>query len=294
MSQGDIVCLSCGLVVGDRLVDNRSEWRTFANDESGGDDPSRVGKAANPLDAGHHLETAISYGDGGNRSRELNRAHAKMNQDKGTKALNEGNARIGQISAQLGVPEETANYAKHLFMLTHNERIFKGKNGDAINAGCVFIACRQMSMPRSFRDVNAVTRVSKKDIGRTFKMLERFLRNHKNSRLSGAPGATVGTVGEGFKDKQATSAEELCLRYGSLLTLSQMAINCSKSIAEKLTSVGSLAGRSPLSAAAACIYMASHLMGDPKMPKEIQGGGRQRWHDTHCVQTFGARAGEFD
>ena len=33
--------------------------------------------------------------------------------------------------------------------------------------------------------------------------------------------------------------------------------------------VGSLAGRSPLSIAAACIYMASHLMGQPKSPKDI-------------------------
>ena len=33
--------------------------------------------------------------------------------------------------------------------------------------------------------------------------------------------------------------------------------------------LGALAGRSPLSIAAACIYMASYLMGQPKAPKEI-------------------------
>ena len=36
-----------------------------------------------------------------------------------------------------------------------------------------------------------------------------------------------------------------------------------------MQSSGSLAGRSPLSVAAACIYMASYLMGTPKSLKDI-------------------------
>lgn len=48
-SSGDMVCGSCGLVLGERIVDTRSEWRTFANDDSNNDDPSRVGDAGNPL-----------------------------------------------------------------------------------------------------------------------------------------------------------------------------------------------------------------------------------------------------
>ena len=27
--------MSCGLVLGDRVIDTRSEWRTFADDEAG-------------------------------------------------------------------------------------------------------------------------------------------------------------------------------------------------------------------------------------------------------------------
>ena len=29
---GDMICSMCGLVVGDRIVDVSSDWRTFAND----------------------------------------------------------------------------------------------------------------------------------------------------------------------------------------------------------------------------------------------------------------------
>lgn len=41
---GDQICSECGLVVGDRVIDVGSEWRTFSNDK-GGEDKSRVGGA---------------------------------------------------------------------------------------------------------------------------------------------------------------------------------------------------------------------------------------------------------
>ena len=47
------------------------------------------------------------------------------------------------------------------------------------------------------------------------------------------------------------------------------ATNVAKSLAESMSSVGALAGRSPLSGAAACIYMASFLMGEGRTPKQI-------------------------
>ena len=58
---GDLVCKRCGTIVGDRIIDERSEWRTFASESGGvGDDPSRVGGPANPLLDGDGLETMIS------------------------------------------------------------------------------------------------------------------------------------------------------------------------------------------------------------------------------------------
>ncbi|GBM28506.1 Transcription initiation factor IIB, partial [Araneus ventricosus] len=41
---GDMICSECGLVVGDRVIDVGSEWRTFSN-EKADSDPSRVGAA---------------------------------------------------------------------------------------------------------------------------------------------------------------------------------------------------------------------------------------------------------
>jgi transcription initiation factor TFIIIB Brf1 subunit/transcription initiation factor TFIIB len=46
-------------VVGHRIIDTRSEWRTFSNDNAKGDDPSRVGGPSNPLLDGGQLDTMV-------------------------------------------------------------------------------------------------------------------------------------------------------------------------------------------------------------------------------------------
>ena len=70
-------------------------------------------------------------------------------------------------------------------------------------------------------------------------------------------------------ETRATSAKDLCIRFCSALGLNQDCKSVSQALAEKMGSIGGLAGRSPLSAAAACIYFASNLMKQPKTAKEI-------------------------
>jgi len=76
--------------------------------------------------------------------------------------------------------------------------------------------------------------------------------------------------GEKYTNTQSTAAKDLCLRYCSQLGLkNQQYVKVSQGLADKMSTVGDLAGRSPLSVAAACIYMASALLGNPKSAKDI-------------------------
>lgn len=63
-SAGDTVCFECGLVLEAHSIDETSEWRTFAN-ESGDNDPVRVGGPTNPLLGDGGLSTVISKPSGG-------------------------------------------------------------------------------------------------------------------------------------------------------------------------------------------------------------------------------------
>lgn len=74
---------------------------------------------------------------------------------------------IGSLCEAHEYPHTVSEAAKHLFKMTEDSRQFRGKSTDAIIAGCIFIACRQLNVPRSFREVYELTKVSKKEIGRT-------------------------------------------------------------------------------------------------------------------------------
>ncbi|KAL2067134.1 hypothetical protein VTL71DRAFT_1558 [Oculimacula yallundae] len=268
-SSGDMVCGSCGLVLGDRIVDTRSEWRTFANDDQGNDDPSRVGDGANPLLNGSQLTTTISFQDGNARSRDLMRTQNKSANDKATKGLLAAYKEIGAHCDAVNIPKNVSDTAKHLFKLVDDAKAFKGKSQEAIIAGCIFIACRQCGVPRTFREIYALTKVSKKDIGRTFKVLEKFFANDSEGKTKAANLGLLPST-DSYQTTSSTNASELCMRYCSQLGLNRQSfVKVSQGLAEKMSTVGDLAGRSPLSVAAACIYMASHLLGKPKSPKEI-------------------------
>lgn len=293
-ASGDLICANCGLVLQQRTIDQSSEWRTFSNDDQGNDDPSRVGDGPNSLLNGAQLNTGIAYGDGGIRTRELSRAQNRSNLDKGNKALLQAYKQIGALCDGWQLPQTVSDTAKHLYKDADESRLFKGKSQEALIAGCVFLACRRNSVPRSFREVMELTKVSKKEIGRTFKLLENFLikrdkeREGQSHMVAGGElppsislleardllliaddlGVVVG--GEAYKGSGTANPAELCRRYCSMLEMSQKATHLSEALANKTSNTGALAGRSPLSAAAACIFMAGQLLGEPKAAKEIQ------------------------
>lgn len=187
-SSGDIVCTSCGVVLTSHVVDTRSEWRTFSNDDQGNDDPSRVGDAANPLLHGSQLETNIAFGAGDSRSRELHRAQNKSTEHKSNSNLKKAFGQIASYCASIQLSLITADMAKQYYKLAEESRAFKGKSQDAIIASCIIIATRQHNgSSRSFNEVCNLTHVSKKELGKTFKQLQHLL-NKEVKKKTGAGG----------------------------------------------------------------------------------------------------------
>ena len=267
---GDLMCANCGLVLAQRTIDMSSEWRTFSNDDQGNDDPSRVGDGPNALLNGAQLNTSIAFGDG-MKSRELHRAQNKANLDKGNKNLLIAYKQIGALCDGWQLTNIVSDTAKHLYKDAEESRLFKGKSQEALIAGCVFLACRRNQVPRSFREVMELTKVSKKEIGRTFKVLEQFLMNRdkeakqKVSMIGGQVAAR-----DNYQATNTAAPHELCERYCDALQMDRAATNVAVALATRMTQAGILAGRSPLSSVAACIYMAGHLMGQVKSAKDIQ------------------------
>ncbi|MBE7180523.1 MAG: transcription initiation factor IIB family protein, partial [Terriglobus roseus] len=217
-SAGTLICGSCGLVLMDHVVDTRSEWRTFSNDDGKDVDPSRVGDAANPLLNGDQLHTRVAAG-GNQSSRELQRAQGKSAGDKTAKGLLEAYDKIGSLCEAMHCPKNVSDTAKHIYKILDDARAFKGKSQDALVASCIFIACRKSNVPRSFREITDMTRVPKKEIGRTFKAVEKFLQDHQKKNIINTGGLTISN--DDYKTTESSKAPDLCRRFCSQLGLSQ-------------------------------------------------------------------------
>ncbi|QEL63472.1 hypothetical_protein [Candidozyma auris] len=159
-SEGDIVCGDCGFVLSDRVVDTRSEWRTFSNDDQNGDDPSRVGDAGNPLLDTENLSTMISYvPENVKTGRDLNRAQAKSLVDKKDNALLAAFTKISQMCDAIQLPKSVVDIAKEVYKLVYEERQLKGKSQESIMAAAIYLGCKMAKLSRSLKEIWALTNV---------------------------------------------------------------------------------------------------------------------------------------
>ena len=253
-SSGDLVCGQCGLVVGDKIVDTRSEWRTFANED--GDDPSRVGAATKPILDGltENLETRISSRDGGSGvAMSLQRAQGRTAGNQNRHIL-DGFDLISNKVEMMHLGRATGEAAKQLFRRVHDEKILRGKSTEAIIAAVLLIACKQSGDPRSFPEIQKYTGVEKKAFAACFKDLQ------KTFDLGQESGGALN-VTSAVHPRQSISATSSGSRISSF--------DLASDVAERVREKGILDGRSPVTVAAACIYLTTTIWGIDRSTKRI-------------------------
>ncbi|EGF81045.1 hypothetical protein BATDEDRAFT_35027 [Batrachochytrium dendrobatidis JAM81] len=249
-SAGDLICGNCGLILGNRIIDTRSEWRTFSNSDDNSGDPSRVGAASDPIlgSKGTIDSTIIGVRDGGTgRSRELHRAHLKVIGQKGEVALLQAFKVIQAMGERISLSKIVIDSAKQLFKKADDERLLKSKPTEAIIAACLYIACREHSVTRTFREICALSKVSKKEIGRCYKALQPNMEH----------------------PVQQISLDAYISRFSSSIDIKADVRKATVLVADRIVELGTLAGKSPITLVASCLYFVSCLSTDPKPAKLI-------------------------
>lgn len=275
---GDVICRDCGSVLLDRLIDTRSEWRTFSNDGGSHDDPSRVGGPTDMLIAEIEGEvtvesTMISSKDGGTGlSRDLNRIQQRASSRAGERSLLNAFKSITVMCERIGLSKLISDRAKALFKRVDDEKLLKGKSTDGIIAACIYIACRQEKVPRTFREISTLTLVPKRDVGRCYKAIVSGLypQNQELDTGPSLPSLSLPSLESNtpFSVSQerkidpnigTVSTQDFMARFCSYLNLNMEVQKAAIALCIKAQHLQCIAGKSPISIAAACIYMITQL-----------------------------------
>jgi transcription initiation factor TFIIB len=142
---------------------------------------------------------------------------------------------IATFADRIHLTRDIVEAAQQLYIRVHGS--IKGKSTDAIGGACLYIACRQKGVPRTFMEICAVTCASKDEIGRCYtKIMKHFKPPIDMMHIS-----------------------DLMSRFCTHLGLEAPIEKLAKQIAARTRELDLAPGRSPISIAGAAIYLASGL-----------------------------------
>uniref|UniRef100_A0AAV1TUX3 General transcription factor TFIIB n=1 Tax=Peronospora matthiolae TaxID=2874970 RepID=A0AAV1TUX3_9STRA len=257
-SAGDVVCRSCGMILGERIIDDSPEWRTFANDDRGGDSAakSRVGDVADArLDSvslsTYLVDTKKAGGGSSSAGAEPGGKHKRPNVSSDSakvRKMQRNMTRIQEVADFLTLPKKIVEVALDVYAEAERQGVnMRGPERDSMVAAVLFIACRKAGNARSLKEFEDASGVPKRRIGKSFMSLQRRLD---------------------LEVKQATT-EEYVQRFCSRLGLPSKTQMIAHAVAKKADSLELSNGQPPVAVAASVIYLVAAYTNSKRSIQEI-------------------------
>ena len=253
----EVVCISCGYVIEDKLEDTGPEWRAFDDEQRA--NRVRVGAPFTFTIHDKGLSTMIDWRNrdtyGKNLSPGLQAQVYRLRKWQRRSRVSDATERnlafalseLSKMSAALNLPETILETASVIYRRAVKKKLIRGRSIQGVTAAAIYMACRQCGVARTLEEVSQASTVNRKEVGRSYrfmiKELDVLIPPCGPSRYVSRFLSQLGLVG---------NAETLAIKI----------LNVSMSV--RLTS-----GRGPLGMAAAATYIASSLVNERRTQRKI-------------------------
>ena len=255
--RAELVCTQCGLVNSSKIMDMGPEWRAFDQEQR-----ERRGRVGAPMTLTIHdkgLSTMIDWRDRDSHGKDLTpKRRAQIYRlrkwqrrirvsDATERNLAFALSEIDRMSSHLALPRSVREAAALIYRKAVEERLIRGRSIEGVAAAALYAACRESKVPRRLDEIADVSRVSKKEIGRSYRFIARELLIHL----------------------RPTSPIDYIPRFGSDLNLSGQAQSKAVELLKQAANKGLTSGRGPTGVAAAAIYIASVQTGERRTQRDV-------------------------
>jgi transcription initiation factor TFIIB len=256
-ADGELIHEETGLIIEEDQIDRGPEWRAFNYSER--QSKSRVGAPTTKTMHDKGLTTTIDWKDKDAYGRSLSsEKRSQMHRlrkwqerirtkDAGERNLQFALSEIDRMASALGVPRSVREVASVIYRRALNADLIRGRSIEGVATSALYAACRQEGLPRSLEEISEVSRVERKEIGRTYRYVSQEL---------------------GLELKPVDPTKYVP-RFASELDLSKNVQSKASEIIETSAEKGLLSGKSPTGFAAAAIYAASLLCNEKKTQREV-------------------------
>lgn len=255
--RAELVCNDCGLVIDDEIIDQGPEWRAFDHDQRM--KRSRVGAPMTYTIHDKGLSTMIDWRNRDTYGKSISsKSRAQLYRlRKWQRRIRVSNAternlafalsELDRMASALGLSRNIRETAAVIYRKAVEKNLIRGRSIEGVAASSLYASCRQCKVPRTLDEIGEVSRVSRKEIGRTY----RFVSRELSLKLT------------------PTSPIDYVPRFCSGLNLKGEVQSKAVEILRQATEKELTSGRGPTGVAAAAIYIASILAGDRRTQREV-------------------------
>ena len=252
-----VICESCGRILKEDIKDHGPEWRAF--DQKQRDERSRGGAPMTYTIHDKGLSTKIDWRNRDSRGKNLSpEKRSRMYRlrkwqrrirvsDATERNLAFALSEMDRMSSQLGLPRNVREVAAMIYREAVQNHLIRGRSIEGVASAALYAGCRQTQMPRTLEEIAEVSRVDKKEIGRSYRFITRELDIHL----------------------PPTDPANYVSRFGSELDVSGEVRTKAIELIRKAQDKKLTSGRGPTGIAAAALYMATIMCGERRTQREV-------------------------
>jgi transcription initiation factor TFIIB len=180
---GEIICSKCGHVISDKIQEIQPEWRNFGSSDGSSADRSRIGMSTSLARHDMGLSTIIGRTDRDASGQKIDAVMRSTMERLRTwdlrtqthsptdRSLKQAFSQLDVLKDKLGLPDTVVEKAAYIYRKAQERQLVRGRTVSGILAAAIYIACREMGISRTLKDMSAYSNVKLKEVARSYRLL---------------------------------------------------------------------------------------------------------------------------